>query len=149
MREILFRGKHQICTDYGEWVEGQLNILEDGIYSISCYEQEMSEIKANSICLMRQKNVLKSYRVVPETIGQFTGIYDCDGNRIFEGDIIMFGSMKMAVIFDEKSAQYILKIIVKKNKFHNEIKTFDTVSQCALNVIGNIYDNFNPAEEEF
>ena len=107
----------------------------------------MSEIKANSICLMRQKNVLKSYRVVPKTIGQFTGIYDCDGNRIFEGDIIMFGSMKMAVIFDEKSAQYLLKKIrKKKNDSLFEIITFDTVPQHALKVIGNICDDFNSAE---
>ena len=148
MREILFRGKHQIGANYGKWVEGQLNILKDGTYSISCYETEMEEIKCDSISVMHQENVLKRYSVVPETIGQFTGIYDCDGNRIFEGDIILFGSMKMAVMFDEKSARYLLKQIRKKNEILFEIKTFDTVPQCALKVIGNICDNFNPVEME-
>ena len=149
MREILFRGKHQIGTNYGKWVEGQLNILEDGTYSIICYESEMEEIKRDSISVMRQKNVLKRYSVVPETIGQFTGIYDCDGNRIFEGDIIQFCSMKMAVMFDEQSAQYLLKKIrKKKNDSLSEIIAFDTVPQYALNVIGNICDDFNSAEME-
>lgn len=148
MREILFRGKHQIGANYGKWVEGQLNILKDGTYSIICYEPEMEEIKCDSISVMHQENVLKRYSVVPETIGQFTGIYDCDGNRIFEGDIIEFCLKKMAVMFDEKSAQYLMKLIRKRGKGIPEIITFDTVPQYALKVIGNICDDFNSVEME-
>lgn len=74
MREILFRGKR---IDNEEWVEGGIyHNSEDGIVFI-----------IKDTCLGYHEFI----EVIPETVGQFTGLYDkCDknGTKIFEGDII-------------------------------------------------------------
>lgn len=68
MREILFRGKR---LDDGEWVYG--GYFKDGD---SHY--------------MPQGIGSAFVQVIPETVGQFTGLLDKKGNKIFEGDILQF-----------------------------------------------------------
>lgn len=69
-REILFRGKRD---DTGEWIEGYFGQSVDSFI-----------IQDHGLVVGR----FELFKVVPETVGQFTGLTDKNGLKIFEGDII-------------------------------------------------------------
>ena len=74
MREIIFRGKR---FDNGEWATGFLLPFPDDVALM--YERDLDD-----------KEVVgtTSVDVDQKTVGEYTGILDKDGNRIFEGDIV-------------------------------------------------------------
>lgn len=119
MREILFRGKR---LDNGEWACGDL-VQEEHYFIWS--------IDSNQIFGMRED------AVIPETVGQYTGLTDRNGRKIFEGDIIEMNSGK----------KYIGIVEYWEDSFrvvNHKIKYYDFASMAADGfgeVIGNIHDN--------
>ena len=127
MREILFRGK----TDKSEWLYGDL-------INVGC---DFETAKRN----LYEHNGLKCASlttVIPETVGQYTGLTDKNGKKIFEGDILEFSDRFVVVTWHEFCACWdctFLKYINGVQSITNDRET-NKWHENAL-VIGNIHDN--------
>ena len=120
MREILFRGKR---TDNGEWETGSLVIIRDG-----CSDKKV---------FLADKMTGYHTPVIPETVGQYTGLTDKNGVRIFEGDIVSL----------VKHDGLIYKVVYVPCRYElvnsKGVNCFvlDIYKSENIEVIGNIHDN--------
>jgi uncharacterized phage protein (TIGR01671 family) len=115
VREILFRGKRE---DNGNWITGSFHKRIDGCFIIPL-----------PIVTSRSK-------VIPDTVGQYTGLCDKNGKKVFEGDII-YGINWM-------DRERIYQIIYEDSGFYcvNDSETYfhpDHITD--MTVVGNIHDN--------
>lgn len=121
MREILFRGKR---TDNGEWVQG--------------YPCRYGWIgKEKDYIIPDYASALYTAEVDPETIGQYTGLTDMNGNKIFKKDIIHIGRYTGIVKWDNDSARFALY----QKDMISMISGFNADTMNMALVIGNIHDN--------
>lgn len=121
MREILFRGQR---IDNGEWVYGSLitAIVSKKNKSINTFIKLQDAVETN----------LETFVVKPESIGQFTGLSDKNGNKIFEGDILksdMFDSQEFTCEFISGSFNGYTYGYLLKNEHFNRSE-----------IIGNIHE---------
>lgn len=133
MREIEFRGKR---VDNGKWAYGYYTkgyrcaerTLEDMIYSFDNNEFEYYIIKSN-------------------TLGQYTGLKDKNGTKIFDGDIVKYeddsGYPSYDVFVNVGVIEYCGNAfwVSNRNRVDMQDLVYDTEGIMECEVIGNIHDN--------
>lgn len=127
MREILFRAKSVYS---GEWIYG-VPVSNGYITCIFNLIDGLSE--------------LKGFQVKSETVGQYTGLCDKNGVKIFEGDILKtreYGKISDYIIVDGFDT---FAVIYKPCRFRlvnrNRRFNFVDIRRDQLEVIGNVHDN--------
>lgn len=127
MREILFRGKR---VDNDEWTEGYFFKIWNKVFLLwgmtgDC--PNMEEVK-------------------PETVGQYTGIKDDKGVRIFEGDIVnVHYDDGISYLTEVRADGNTLCVDVEDEEYNYTAIDFAVEKWreegCELKVLNNIYDN--------
>lgn len=137
MRPIKFRGKR---VDNSEWVTGyyirneHMGIIKHIIVT------DWAQVYANS------------YKVRPETVGQFTGLHDRNGKEIYEGDVLQGTVEKQSMPGDNILMSEEIKVRCRARWSRYEAMFYFYCRQLNraisvideffdLEVIGNIYDN--------
>lgn len=124
MREILFRGKR---LDNGEWVQGYYLQNYEGPYI--CF------IKGAYIC---DAGALTE-PVYPETVGQYTGLTDKNGKKIFEGDVVKDAYVLGKVIYNTEQEDFDGAASFMIDDIFDGPQSYRFWS--SVEVIGNIHDN--------
>lgn len=152
MCDILFRGKR---VDTKEWVEGDL---------IRHYENQRKFIACDQMAYTYTENGInrlvseRYFEVIPETVGQYTGLKDKNGKMIFEGDIVSGTALSRertgVIVWIEQLAGFGVRYAERddptawqESSILRDIERHKYSDFCAK-VIGNIHDNHDLLKEK-
>lgn len=132
MREILFRGQ---TRRYAEKVK--LNgekIKSNWVYG-GIFPQNGD---GDFAIIYQQEPTIEKYPVYADTVGQYTGLTDKNGKKIFEGDIVKYGDTVHKVVFEQRNGTAYFGLVYSTLEtlsfgYYQDLKQIE--------VIGNIYDN--------
>ena len=126
MREIKFKAKR---LDNGEWVKGDLAHSLDGGLNIFGFTRENGVDGYSGVHL-----------IDPKTVCQFTGLKDCEGKEVWEGDIVhdsydLCGIDNLyEVVYIEEEGMFAFKSLDKVDNYEPFVNLFEVY------VVGNKFD---------
>lgn len=127
MREILFRGKHSEKSML--WNYGDLYVDHDKVY----------------IGMRETMHGVRVYgEVIPDTVGQYTGLTDKNGKKIFEGDIVQFFLITGRSLVPQGLRQVTFSAgsFMIEDPYSGDDETISRIAASVeLEVVGNIHDN--------
>ena len=141
MREILFRAKainrdpdREYRTDYknGDWVYGLVSKL---------FDEEFHEKFPYSPATMTNENGVSGIEVDYRTIGQYTGLKDKNGNKVFEGDIDRWHETDRWAPDDGIVSGYVLYVDGQWLIQRPNIRTYVWRVHSLCGIIGTIHDS--------
>jgi len=134
-REIEFRGKR---IDNGEWVYGLLirKVKKHTAIEFCTIGKKIeSELFIQGLSIKSEVSILKDFQVIPESVGEYTGLKDKNGEKIFEGDIVK-------TVDKAYEAGYRLDIVCYSLTKYTSAFDFGSSSRSDLvEIIGNIKNN--------
>lgn len=125
IKNIKFKAKR---LDNGEWIEGSLTYFQGKAY---IHRKESDE---------DDRCYLTPYKVIPETVCQFTGMMDEDCNEIWEGDIVRDNYAPLCidnlyeVVYIEEEGAFAFKSLDKVDNYEPFVNLLEAY------VIGNKFD---------
>lgn len=130
MREILFRGK-PLGNLHGKFIYGSLGVIDTDLSAIyHCFEFNDDEMQLVDI----------------GTVGQYTGLTDKNGKKIFEGDIVAYCTNTSRAT-NKEFHEVVFETRGESGYFGIKISNIETWQFCLevpaklMEIIGNIYDN--------
>lgn len=150
MRDILFRGKRK---SNGKWIEGYYAVFDPVDIPDKNRKPTSVIFPVNANCNCWIKYFYNAIEVLPDTVGQFTGLTDKDGKMIFEGDVVkypwvdVYGVSDTLMVVHYVDGEFLIKPV--SNDCGTDCWEIRISGENArTEIIGNIYDNPELLEEE-
>jgi len=132
------RGK---CVNTGEWVKGRFVFLR-GFNDERKTSARIYKTLAETDCGDFYPDW---YEVMPDTVGEFTGLFDRNGKMIFEGDLLRTKKYGVCIGQSNVNDYDTFFVVYRPGGFrlerNNPDRGFNLTDSIGLEIVGNIYDN--------